>query len=115
MDKYNIDGWTGSCGSVNYISVKHGSARQERCRGTARGHCSLIEAEGLTLAAEHVEVETGNKGADTPEGRPVLREPLPQRKSKAAVVVAKLQLGRSSSLLLGQGGVNVQRPSEDPR
>ena len=32
----------------------------------------FVEAEGLTLAAEHVEVETG-KGADALDRRPVLR------------------------------------------
>jgi DNA invertase Pin-like site-specific DNA recombinase len=47
-------------------------------------------AEGLTIAAEYLEVETG-KGADALERRPQLREALAQaRKAKAAVCVAKL-------------------------
>jgi DNA invertase Pin-like site-specific DNA recombinase len=50
----------------------------------------FVEAEGLELLAEHVEVETG-KGVDALDRRPVLREALAQaRKAKAAVVVAKL-------------------------
>jgi DNA invertase Pin-like site-specific DNA recombinase len=50
----------------------------------------FVEAEGLALLGEHVEVETG-KGADALDRRPVLREALAQaRKAKAAVVVAKL-------------------------
>jgi DNA invertase Pin-like site-specific DNA recombinase len=50
----------------------------------------FVEAEGLDLIAEHVEVETG-KGADALDRRPVLREALTRaRKAKAAVVVAKL-------------------------
>ena len=62
----------------------------------------FIEAEGLTLAAEHVEVETG-KGADALERRPVLREALAQaRKAKAAVVVAKLdRLSRDVAFVSG--------------
>lgn len=50
----------------------------------------FVEAEGLELIAECIEVETG-KGADALDRRPVLREALAQaRKAKAAVVVAKL-------------------------
>ena len=50
----------------------------------------FVEAEGLDLIAEHIEVETG-KGADALDRRPVLRDALAQaRKAKAAVVVAKL-------------------------
>ncbi len=50
----------------------------------------FIEAEGMTVLAEHVEIET-RKGADTLERRPRLREALTQaRKARAAVVVAKL-------------------------
>ena len=62
----------------------------------------FIEAEGLTLAAEHVEVETG-KGADALERRPILREALAQaRKAKAAVVVAKLdRLSRDVAFVSG--------------
>jgi DNA invertase Pin-like site-specific DNA recombinase len=47
-------------------------------------------AEGLTILAEHVEVETG-KGSDALDRRPILREALAAaKKGKAAVVVAKL-------------------------
>lgn len=47
-------------------------------------------AEGLTIFAEHIEIETG-KGADALERRPVLREALAQaKKAKASIVVAKL-------------------------
>jgi DNA invertase Pin-like site-specific DNA recombinase len=50
----------------------------------------FVEAEGLELIGEHVEVETG-KGSDALDRRPVLRDTLAlARKAKAAVVVAKL-------------------------
>jgi len=50
----------------------------------------FVEAEGLELIGEHVEVETG-KGSDALDRRPVLRDALAlARKAKAAVVVAKL-------------------------
>jgi DNA invertase Pin-like site-specific DNA recombinase len=46
--------------------------------------------EGLTILAEHIEVETG-KGADALARRPILREALAAaRKAKAAVCVARL-------------------------
>jgi DNA invertase Pin-like site-specific DNA recombinase len=62
----------------------------------------FVEAEGLILAAEHVEVETG-KGVDALERRPVLREALAQaRKAKGAVVVAKLdRLSRDVAFVSG--------------
>jgi DNA invertase Pin-like site-specific DNA recombinase len=62
----------------------------------------FVEAEGLTLATEYVEVETG-KGADALERRPVLREALAQaRKAKGAVVVAKLdRLSRDVAFVSG--------------
>jgi len=50
----------------------------------------FVEAEGLELIGEQVEVETG-KGTDALDRRPVLRDALAAaRKAKAAVVVAKL-------------------------
>jgi DNA invertase Pin-like site-specific DNA recombinase len=50
----------------------------------------FAEAEGLTLLAEHVEIETG-KGSDALDRRPVLREALAAAKrAKCPVVVAKL-------------------------
>jgi DNA invertase Pin-like site-specific DNA recombinase len=50
----------------------------------------FVEAEGLDLIGERVEVETG-KGSDALDRRPVLRDTLAlARKAKAAVVVAKL-------------------------
>jgi len=59
-------------------------------------------AEGLELAGEHVEVETG-KGTDALDRRPVLREALAQaRKAKVAVVVAKLdRLSRDVAFIAG--------------
>lgn len=50
----------------------------------------FAEAEGFTIIAEHVEVETG-KGSDALARRPKLAEALAaSRKAKCAVVVAKL-------------------------
>lgn len=50
----------------------------------------FVEAEGLDLLGEHIEIETG-KGSDALDRRPVLRETLAlARKAKASVVVAKL-------------------------
>jgi DNA invertase Pin-like site-specific DNA recombinase len=62
----------------------------------------FVEAEGLELIGEHVEVETG-KGADALDRRPVLREALAQaRKTKAAVAVAKLdRLSRDVAFISG--------------
>jgi DNA invertase Pin-like site-specific DNA recombinase len=59
-------------------------------------------AEGLTILAEHIEVETG-KGADALDRRPVLREALAQaRKAKASIVVAKLdRLSRDVHFISG--------------
>ena len=52
----------------------------------------FAEVEGLTLAGELTEIETG-KGADALDRRPVLREALARaRKAKAAICVAKLDL-----------------------
>jgi DNA invertase Pin-like site-specific DNA recombinase len=63
--------------------------------------------EGLTILAEHIEVETG-KGADALARRPILREALAvARKAKAAVCVARLdRLSRDVafiSALMAQG------------
>ena len=62
----------------------------------------FIEAQGMTLLGEHVEIETG-KGSDALDRRPVLREALAQaRKGKAAVVVAKLdRLSRDVAFISG--------------
>lgn len=50
----------------------------------------FAEAEGITIIAEHVEVETG-KGADALDRRPVLAAALAEaRRAKAPVLVAKL-------------------------
>ena len=59
-------------------------------------------AEGLTILAEHVEVETG-KGSDALDRRPVLAAALAAaRKAKGAVVVAKLdRLSRDVSFIAG--------------
>jgi DNA invertase Pin-like site-specific DNA recombinase len=63
---------------------------------------SFVEAEGLELIGEHVEVETGN-GADALDRRLVLRDALAQaRKAEAAVVVAKLdRLSRDVAFIAG--------------
>lgn len=62
----------------------------------------FAEGAGLTVAAEHVEIETG-KGVDALERRPVLREALSHaRRAKAAVVVAKLdRLSRDVAFVSG--------------
>ena len=62
----------------------------------------FVEAEELTVLAEHVEVETG-KGSDALDRRPVLREALAQaRKAKASIVVAKLdRLSRDVHFISG--------------
>ncbi len=62
----------------------------------------FVEAEGLELLGEHLEVETG-KGADALDRRPVLAATLAKaRKAKAAVVVAKLdRLSRDVAFVSG--------------
>jgi DNA invertase Pin-like site-specific DNA recombinase len=59
-------------------------------------------AEGLSILAEHVEVET-SKGSDALDRRPILREALATaKKGKAAVVVAKLdRLSRDVAFISG--------------
>lgn len=62
----------------------------------------FAEAEGCTIAAEYVEVETG-KGADALDRRPKLAAALQDaRKRKATVVVAKLdRLSRDVHFISG--------------
>jgi DNA invertase Pin-like site-specific DNA recombinase len=62
----------------------------------------FAEAEGMTMLAEHVEIETG-KGSDAIDRRPVLRDALAQaRKAKASIVVAKLdRLSRDVHFISG--------------
>jgi DNA invertase Pin-like site-specific DNA recombinase len=62
----------------------------------------FVEAEGLQLLNEYVEVETG-KGSDAIDRRPQLAAALRQaRKAKAAVVVAKLdRLSRDVVFIAG--------------
>jgi DNA invertase Pin-like site-specific DNA recombinase len=62
----------------------------------------FAEAEGIELAGEHVEVETG-KGADALERRPKLSAALVQaRKAKCPVLVAKLdRLSRDVHFISG--------------
>jgi DNA invertase Pin-like site-specific DNA recombinase len=62
----------------------------------------FVAAEGLELAGEHIEIETG-KGSDALDRRPVLRDALAQaRKLKASVVVAKLdRLSRDVAFISG--------------
>jgi DNA invertase Pin-like site-specific DNA recombinase len=62
----------------------------------------FAEAEGYTIAAEHVEVETG-KGSDALDRRPELAAALAQaRKAKCPVIVAKLdRLSRDVAFISG--------------
>jgi DNA invertase Pin-like site-specific DNA recombinase len=62
----------------------------------------FVEAEGLTVIAEHVEIETG-KGSDALARRLKLHEALARaRKARAAVVVAKLdRLSRDVHFISG--------------
>jgi DNA invertase Pin-like site-specific DNA recombinase len=62
----------------------------------------FAEAEGLVVASEHVEVETG-KGADALDVRPQLRLGLDRaRKLKCPIVVAKLdRLSRDVAFIAG--------------
>jgi DNA invertase Pin-like site-specific DNA recombinase len=62
----------------------------------------FVEAEGLTILAERIEIETG-KGSDALDRRPVLRETLAQaRKAKASIIVAKLdRLSRDVHFISG--------------
>lgn len=62
----------------------------------------FVEAEGISLAAEFVEVETG-KGADALDRRPQLAAALAAaRKAKCPVVVAKLdRLSRDVAFISG--------------
>jgi DNA invertase Pin-like site-specific DNA recombinase len=62
----------------------------------------FVEAEGLELAGEYVEVETG-KGADALDRRPELAKALAAaRKARGAVLVAKLdRLSRDVAFISG--------------
>jgi DNA invertase Pin-like site-specific DNA recombinase len=63
---------------------------------------AFAAAEGMTIVAEHVEVETG-KGADALDRRPVLTAALAAaRKAKVPVIVAKLdRLSRDVAFISG--------------
>jgi DNA invertase Pin-like site-specific DNA recombinase len=63
---------------------------------------TFATAEGMTILAEHVEVETG-KGADALDRRPVLAAALAAaRKAKVPVIVAKLdRLSRDVAFISG--------------
>jgi DNA invertase Pin-like site-specific DNA recombinase len=63
---------------------------------------TFAAAEGMTILAEHVEVETG-KGADALDRRPVLATALAAaRKAKVPVIVAKLdRLSRDVAFISG--------------
>ena len=62
----------------------------------------LRQAEGITLIAEYVEIETG-KGADALDRRPELSAALAQaRKAKCPILVAKLdRLSRDVHFISG--------------
>lgn len=62
----------------------------------------FAEAEGITIVAEHVEIETA-KGADALDRRPLLAAALAQaRRAKCPVIVAKLdRLSRDVAFVAG--------------
>ena len=77
---------------IAYLRVSTGKQGKSGLgiEGQRQAIARFVDAEGLELIGEHVEVETG-KGADALDRRPVLRDALAlARKAKAAVVVAKL-------------------------
>lgn len=78
-------------------------------RRSARRWRGLQAAEGLDLATEFVEVETG-KGADALERRPLLRQALDKaRRLKCAIAVAKLdRLSRDVHFISGLMAQRVQ-------
>jgi DNA invertase Pin-like site-specific DNA recombinase len=78
-------------------------------RGAARGAGRFAAAEGLDLATEFVEVETG-KGTDALERRPLLRQALDEaRRLKCAIAVAKLdRLSRDVHFISGLMAQRVQ-------
>jgi DNA invertase Pin-like site-specific DNA recombinase len=80
------------CAVIAYLRVSTGKQGKSGLGIEAQREAigRFVEAEGLELVGEHVEVETG-KGSDALDRRPVLRDTLAlARKAKAAVVVAKL-------------------------
>ena len=89
---------------VSYIRVS--TATQGRSGLGIEAQRAAIErfaqTEGLTIVAEHVEIETG-KGSDALDRRPKLREALAEaRKAKASIVVAKLdRLSRDVHFISG--------------
>ena len=89
---------------VSYIRVS--TATQGRSGLGIEAQRAAIErfaqTEGLTIVAEHVEIETG-KGSDALDRRPKLREALSEaRKAKASIVVAKLdRLSRDVHFISG--------------
>lgn len=62
----------------------------------------FAEAEGITIASEHVEIETG-KGADALDRRPVLAAALAEAKARRClIIVAKLdRLSRDVAFIAG--------------
>jgi DNA invertase Pin-like site-specific DNA recombinase len=90
--------------SISYIRVS--TARQGRSglglEAQQEAIARFAEAEGLTILAEHVEVETGT-GTDALERRPRLAAALAQaRKAKCPVIVAKLdRLSRDVAFISG--------------
>jgi DNA invertase Pin-like site-specific DNA recombinase len=89
---------------VSYIRVSTGQQGKSGLGIEAQraAIARFAEAERCEVIAEHVEVETG-KGSDALDRRPVLAAALAQaRKSKAAVVVAKLcRLSRDVAFISG--------------
>ena len=89
---------------VSYLRVS--TARQGRSglgiEGQREAVAKFCEAEGYTLAAEFVEIETG-KGSDALDLRPQLRAALAAAKlRKCAVIVAKLdRLSRDVAFISG--------------
>src|SRR5271155_4132397 len=89
---------------ISYIRVSTGKQGRSGLGIEAQREAiaRFAEAEGCEVLAEVVEVETG-KGADALDRRPKLAEALAKaRKSKAAVVVAKLcRLSRDVAFISG--------------
>src|SRR6201981_1064539 len=104
MFVWHLDGGEHMISAVAYYRVS--TARQGKsglgidAQRAAIGR--FAEAEGITLIAEHVEVETG-KGSDALDRRPQLAAALAQaHKAKCAVLVAKLdRLSRDVHFISG--------------
>jgi DNA invertase Pin-like site-specific DNA recombinase len=87
--------------AVAYLRVSTGQQGKSGL-GIEAQRAAFAAAEGMTILAEHVEVETG-KGADALDRRPVLAAALAAaKKAKVPVIVAKLdRLSRDVAFISG--------------